>query len=62
VADVLAVGGEQETRAPGGGGQGYEDGPDVRKAVEDRAMELAAACYRAQRYDVVNTATTKHYD
>ena len=45
-----------------GRGQGHETDPVVRRAVEERAMALAEAHYRALRFDVQNTAATKPYD
>ncbi len=43
-------------------GQGYEADPLVRRAVELRAMELAATHYRAHGYAVEDTSATKPYD
>jgi hypothetical protein len=51
-------------RAPAlaGRGQGYEQDPLVRAAIEARAMEMAESHYRRLRYDVTNTSATQPFD
>lgn len=51
-------------RAPAlaGRGQGYEQDPLVRAAIEARAMEMAESHYRRLCYDVTNTSATQPFD
>jgi hypothetical protein len=46
----------------GRGGQGFIKDPALRKAIEDRAMEVALEHYRARFSSVENTSKSKPYD
>jgi hypothetical protein len=41
---------------------GYESNPQIRKAVEDRAMEVAEGFYSNSGYAVANKSQTESYD
>jgi hypothetical protein len=44
------------------GGQGYNVPPEVRRAVELRAMQQAAAFFRQRGYEVTDVSAVKPYD
>ena len=44
------------------GGQGYEQNPLVRKAIENRAMQVAKSVYENNGYSVEDTSANSSYD
>ena len=44
------------------GGQGYEQNPLVRKAIENRAMQVAKSVYEKNGYSVEDTSANSSYD
>lgn len=43
-------------------GQGYNSDPVVRQKTEMHAMDVAEACYRSERFDILRTHLTKPWD